>query len=67
MAALYLVMGGLHRRRSESRRPVLLSATISGQCEAVAHRDCPAILMPANRFLPWPGSHKPKKDLEETS
>jgi hypothetical protein len=74
MAGLYLVMGGLRRRRSRGgplARPVLLSTANSGQCRAVAHQDRFAILMSANSFLPWPGSHKLRKNklrknLEET-
>jgi hypothetical protein len=50
---------------------LLLSTANSGQCRAVAHQDRFAILMPANSFLPWPGSHKLRKNklrknLEET-
>jgi hypothetical protein len=67
MAALYLVMAVCIVAAPKAPCPVLLSAANSGECEAVAHCDCLAILMPANRFLPWPGSHKPRKNLEETS
>jgi hypothetical protein len=30
--------------------------------QAVAHQDRCAILMPANRFQPWPGSYKLRKN-----
>jgi len=60
MAGPYLVMSDLRHRRSRGghfARPELLSTTNSGQCRMVAHQDRCAILMPANRFPPWPGSH----------